>query len=574
VADPAEHKIETTNIGSYEIIAKLARGGMAELFLARDGSPEGFDKLVVLKKILPRYAENPRYVQLFLDEAKLAAGLDHPHIARVYDMGRADGHDFFTMEYVHGQDLRSILRRSERTRKPVPIGLAVQVASTVASALHHAHERLRPDGTLLDIVHRDVSPSNILVSYDGAIKLVDFGVAKATSNSARTRTGAVKGKVAYMSPEQARGGPTDRRSDVFSLGVVLWELVAIRRLFKSENDLATIQSTIHKPPPPLAGERKDCPAELDRIIARALDKEPGTRYQTAQELQRDLETLAREHKLDPSSIWISYLNDQFAPEIAAWKEAQESGTVTLISQSDIAMPASDPSDADGAFFDDGSNDELEQSDELEQDEADVASLPARAGSINGEPAGGAEHEATEFGPPPVMLADDALVPEPPKIPVASPAPASPEIPGEELEHASTTVQLAPFEEDSTAPTPRLETAPAPRPQAAPKPRPEDAPTALMGPLTPLVEPPPPPPAVTQALAVELPAPTAGSPPTALAAIPVTTPAGVVSDVMIPRRWWIIGGIIVGVVLIIVILAMAFAKDPERAGAARDAPISS
>src|SRR5438477_12928514 len=166
---------EATRLGSYEIVRKLARGGMAELYLARSVGPEGFEKVVVLKKILPNFAENPKFVKLFLDEAKLAAALDHPHIAQVYDMGTVEGHYFFTMEYVHGQDVRSTLKRTSRLQRKFPIDHAVQIARHVSAALHYAHERRRPDGSLLDLVHRDVSPSNILVSYDGAVKLVDFG---------------------------------------------------------------------------------------------------------------------------------------------------------------------------------------------------------------------------------------------------------------------------------------------------------------------------------------------------------------------------------------------------------------
>jgi serine/threonine-protein kinase len=238
-------KAEATRLGSYEIVRKLARGGMAELFLAKTVGPEGFEKLVVLKKILPSHAENPKFVRLFLDEAKLVATLDHPHIAHVYDMGKVDGNYFFAMEYVHGQDVRSTLRRTSRLDRKFPIDHAVHIARNIAAALHYAHQRKRPDGALLDIVHRDVSPSNILISYDGAVKLVDFGVAKAATSTVKTRTGTLKGKISYMSPEQAKGSPIDRRSDIFSLGIVLWEMVTTQRLFKSDNDLATIQMIIN-----------------------------------------------------------------------------------------------------------------------------------------------------------------------------------------------------------------------------------------------------------------------------------------------------------------------------------------
>ena len=274
-ADP--QRPEATRLGSYEILRKLARGGMAELFLARTNGPEGFEKLVVLKKILPTFAENPKFVRLFLDEAKLAATLDHPHIAHVYDMGKVEGNYFFTMEYVHGQDVRAMLRRTVRQEQLFPLDHTVQIVHAIASALHYAHERRKPDGSLLDIVHRDVSPSNILVSYDGAIKLVDFGVAKAATSSVKTRTGTLKGKIAYMSPEQAKGGAVDRRSDVFSLGIVLWELLTTQRLFRTDNDLATIQLIINSKPPPPRTLRPECPVELERIVLKALAADPEQR---------------------------------------------------------------------------------------------------------------------------------------------------------------------------------------------------------------------------------------------------------------------------------------------------------
>ena len=401
-----EHRAARTRLGNYAIVRKLARGGMAELFLARDVDED--DKIVVLKQILPRYATNQRFVQLFLDEAKLAASLHHPNIAEANDLGEQDGTYFFTMEYVHGQDVRSILRRTERMRKQVPIELVLQIARAVASALHFAHEWRQVDGSLLGVVHRDVSPSNILVGYDGAIKLADFGVAKASSSSVRTRTGTLKGKVGYMSPEQARGAPIDRRSDIFSLGVVLWELLALRRLFKADNDLATIQSIITAPPPALATIRTDCPTAVEAIIRRALEKDPATRYQTADELQSSIEVFARahEHSFGPA-IPRQYMSELFAPEIAAWRTT---GTITgfvianeptmQINTRDVIADSSfEPDDSDH----DDDDEDIEELDESELADASVTRLPElapRAGSIMVD----AELEKTDFGPPPVMSA--------------------------------------------------------------------------------------------------------------------------------------------------------------------------
>jgi serine/threonine protein kinase len=348
-------------------VRKLARGGMAELFLARTVGPEGFDKLVVLKKILPSHAANPRFVRLFLDEAKLAATLDHPNVAHVYDMGKAEGHYFFTMEYVHGQDVRTTMRRTARVEHELPIDHAVKIARDVAAALHYAHTRTRPDGTLLDIVHRDVSPSNILVSYDGAVKLVDFGVAKATTSTVKTRTGALKGKIAYMSPEQAKGAPIDRRSDIFSLGIVLWEMVTAQRLFKADNDLATIQQIINSKAAPPSQLRPECTPELDRIILRALANELEERYQSAEQLQLDLEELARERKLQQAPAALrTYMHELFADEIRAWSAAQASGQTLTEHLIDKATEMTTPvSESELYALDDFEADDLDEIDPSE-----------------------------------------------------------------------------------------------------------------------------------------------------------------------------------------------------------------
>jgi serine/threonine protein kinase len=427
LADPVVPMLApATRLGAYTIVRKLARGGMAELFLARDhGGPEGIERLVVLKTILPRHAKNPRYVRLFLDEAKLAASLDHPHIVPVYDVGHTDGHHYFTMEYVHGQDLRSVLRRTDRLHRAMPIALAILIAREVAAALHHAHELRRPDGTPQGIVHRDVSPSNVLCSYQGAIKLADFGVAKATTSSVRTRTGTLKGKVGYMSPEQARGAAIDRRSDIFSLGVVLWELVTVRRLFKTDNDLATIQAIIHTPPPSLADLRSDCPADLERIVTKALAKDPRTRYQTAAELQHDLDELAHEVGLELSSRSLaSYVTELFEPELAAWREAQASGTTvtefivnteprTPISESELSLEGGGAASFAAEPVDDELDDELDDADEIAE-QITVPPLPALAGAIVApESSGDSLDDATAIAPPPVMLEEPEPPPPPP-----------------------------------------------------------------------------------------------------------------------------------------------------------------
>jgi serine/threonine protein kinase len=369
----SEHR-GTTRLGSYEILRKLTRGGMAEIFLARTSGPSGFEKLVVLKKILAKYAGKPRYVQLFLDEARLAASLDHPNIAQVYDIGMVDGSYFFAMEYLHGQDVRSILHRAWRIGARFPIEHAVQIARNVASALHFAHDKRRGDGTLLGLVHRDVSPSNIIVTYDGATKLLDFGVAKTAASTVKTRTGALKGKIAYMSPEQARGAPVDRRSDIFSLGIVLWEMVTTQRLYRAENDLATLQMIINQAPRPPSQVCPDCPPELERIVLRALAPGATQRYSTAEQLVNELDEFAREHRLKQSpNALAAGLGELFGAELEAWREAQASGVplaehlhqigdmTTPVSESDfieLPDPVDDGAelDADDAIDDDADDD--------------------------------------------------------------------------------------------------------------------------------------------------------------------------------------------------------------------------
>ena len=271
---------------------------MAEIFLARAKGIEGFEKLVVVKKLLPQSAGDEALRGMFLDEARVAATLHHPNIVQVYDIG-VDGDDyFFTMEFVYGQDLSHALRRAAMLRRPLSLDQSLSIIIAMSAGLHYAHEKEGIDGRPLGLVHRDVSPQNVLISYDGAVKLMDFGIAKAASNSQKTRDGTLKGKIAYMSPEQGSSGKVDRRSDVFSLAIMLWELTTFRRLYKAESDFESLRKIITMDAPRPSKYRPDYPKALEDIVMKGLQRKPDERYQTAEELQLALEAFARERKLD------------------------------------------------------------------------------------------------------------------------------------------------------------------------------------------------------------------------------------------------------------------------------------
>jgi serine/threonine protein kinase len=300
-------------LGKYELLRRLAVGGMAEIFLARAVGIEGFEKLVVLKSILGTHAADEQFVRMFLDEARLAATFHHPNVAQVFDIGRGGEQHFFTMEYVEGQDLRQILAAARQRPEGLPLEHAIAIVIGASAGLHYAHERTGPDGAPLGIVHRDVSPSNVLVSYDGCVKVVDFGIANAATHKASTRTGFIKGKVSCMSPEQCRGETLDRRSDVFALGILLYELTAGKRPFEGENDYAILHQIVDKDVVPPSAHRPGYPPSLEAIVMRALERNRDERYATAQELQIDLETFARENELVVSPIELGrFMDDVFA----------------------------------------------------------------------------------------------------------------------------------------------------------------------------------------------------------------------------------------------------------------------
>jgi serine/threonine protein kinase len=277
--------------GKYRLLRTIARGGMAELYLAIQRGPQGFEKVLVLKCVLPELCQVHEFVEMFLDEARLAAHLDHSNVVRVYDFGEVDGRYFLAMEYLPGEDLASVIQMARRAQKQLPVETVADIAIGAAMGLHFAHELCDARGRPLHIVHRDVSPSNIIVTYHGVVKLVDFGIARAESNVQKTTAGMLKGKFAYVSPEQASGGDVDRRSDVFALGTVVHELLTGARLFKRESDLATLRAVEEAEIEPPSKARPDVPALLDDIVLRSLSRDSKERYQTAAELADDLSAL-------------------------------------------------------------------------------------------------------------------------------------------------------------------------------------------------------------------------------------------------------------------------------------------
>jgi serine/threonine protein kinase len=304
-----------SKLGRYEVLERIALGGMAELYLARHRGDGGYEKMVAVKRILPHLAEDETFARMFLNEAKLAASLDHSNIAHVIDFGSEGGEHFIAMEYVHGRSVHEVLRRAGQLGGKVPLHCALAILVDVAAALHYAHERAGPDGQPLGLVHRDVSPSNVLVTYEGEVKLVDFGIAKATAHGNATRTQAIKGKLAYMAPEQVRGDAMDRRADVFSLGVVAYELCVGQRCFFAGGEFELINRVATGKYERPRTVDPEFPAELEAIIVRALSINPGDRHPNARTFQRSIEAFASEAGLRLSKVTLSeYMKQIFGEQ--------------------------------------------------------------------------------------------------------------------------------------------------------------------------------------------------------------------------------------------------------------------
>jgi TonB family protein len=311
--------------GQYTLLERIAVGGMAEVWKARMRGVEGFQKTVAIKRILPHMTDNAEFVGMFIDEAKLAAQLTHPNIVHIYDLGKIGRDYYIAMEFVDGKDLRSLLNAGRRKGTPLPLELALLIAARLASALEYAHRKRDFEDRELGLVHRDVSPQNVLLTYDGDVKLCDFGIAKAVSKASQTQMGALKGKLQYMSPEQAWGRPVDARSDLFSLGAVLFEMVTGERLFPGDSEMSVLETVRQGKTRSPRQVDPAIPREVDHIVSRAIAVDPQDRFQSAGEMKQRLGAAiaALAPSVGPTDL-AAYIHQVFEPEPAERFEAAAS----------------------------------------------------------------------------------------------------------------------------------------------------------------------------------------------------------------------------------------------------------
>jgi serine/threonine-protein kinase len=277
-------------VDNYSIISPLGEGGMAEIYLAKKSGPAEFERIVVLKHVRAEHSDDPEFIDLFLAEARLIAKIRHPNVVQVYDLGRNESGMFLALEYLHGENARALLQALSAQALQLDPALAAFVVAEAAAGLHAAHELTDAHGRSEGVVHRDVSPDNMLLTYDGDVKVIDFGIAKGARSRNRTEPGVVRGKAAYVAPEQILGRPVDRRTDVFALGIVLWELLTVRRLFRRTTLDESWEAILNEPIPSVRSFQPSCPEALAQICARALAREPDDRFASAEVLRKALVT--------------------------------------------------------------------------------------------------------------------------------------------------------------------------------------------------------------------------------------------------------------------------------------------
>jgi serine/threonine protein kinase len=313
--------------GKYFLIDRVATGGMAEIFKAKTYSTAGFEKLQVIKRILAHLSDNEDFVSMFIDEAKISVSLQHANLVQIYDFGKIRDNYYIAMELVEGKDVKQILRKLAQKRKLLPEEFAIFIAHEVCKGLDYAHKKTNLQGEPLGIIHRDMSPSNVLVSYSGEVKIADFGIAKAEMSTYNTKDGVLKGKFEYMSPEQARGEDVTQQSDIFSVGIILYEMLTGRRLFKTENEIKTLEKIKAVSIRPPSSMNPNIPQRLDELVMKALSKDLTSRYADARELQQDL--LEYMYPSTPTAIQRSlalFMDQLFADDIMGERGRLEEGS--------------------------------------------------------------------------------------------------------------------------------------------------------------------------------------------------------------------------------------------------------
>ncbi len=314
--------IRDARLGRYELIARLATGGMGEIFLARLEGAAGFEKLYAIKRILPHLARDARFRAMMIDEARITSRLSHPSICQVYELGETGGDLYIVMEYLEGLTLMPLMVHAARQGHRLPLGMIAGIVQQITEALHYAHELRDRDGTPYNLIHRDVSPSNILVTLGGVAKVLDFGIAKAKNLSTETQTGTVKGKHAYMAPEQLRGQTFDRGVDIYAVGVLLYEMASLHRLFQRQTDYLTLQAVMELPVPDIRALRPDAPPALSYAIHRALHRDRALRFETVRQLGEAVVAAVAEVERPWTAGQLGEeLAGRFAPELARRSQA-------------------------------------------------------------------------------------------------------------------------------------------------------------------------------------------------------------------------------------------------------------
>jgi serine/threonine-protein kinase len=360
-------------LGRYELLARLAAGGMGEIFLARLEGAAGFEKLFVIKRILPHLADDPRFRAMLIAEARIASVMTHSNICQVYELGETDGQLYIAMEYLEGVTLLPLLRKLSKESGALDFGFVAGMIQQATDALHYAHELRERGGDTLGIVHRDVTPTNLFLTDTGVVKILDFGIAKVKDVSANTQAGTVKGKYAYMAPEQLRGAAVDRRADVFALGVVVYEMLALRRLFQRKTDYLTFRAVLEQPIMDIRRYRADCPDALAAALTRALDRDPASRFETARQFgSAVLDAVAPVRRPWTQGEIGDYVRANFAAEIAERSTQIESAVRAGVDRQ--VMPLISRLDDDTTEVDDDTEEFGRASSEVSETPVDVRHL--------------------------------------------------------------------------------------------------------------------------------------------------------------------------------------------------------